>query len=140
MASAGDHESFGLLERLSHSLLTSLLPLCPGCGNRPPADIAVAKPADGSGSPALAQSEASFLGIQPQSQTHPKGQGQCGPEGVKKYPPGGLEPKSDPRYAITMAATVARRHGKWASPPCYCLSMTTCRDRCYLSPHFADMK
>lgn len=32
MASAGDHESFGVLERLSRSLLTSLLPSALGLG------------------------------------------------------------------------------------------------------------
>lgn len=140
MASAGDHESFWVLERLSRSLLTSLLALCPGSGHRRPADAGAAKPANGSGSLALSQSEASFLGIQLQSQTHPKGWGQRRPELGAGDGGRGLEPKSDPRYAITMAAAMTRHHAKRAPPPCYCLTMTTCRDRCFLSPRFADAR
>lgn len=52
-------------------LLTSLLPPCPGSGNRQPAHslmgFSLAKPADGGGSLALTQPEAIFLGTQPHS-------------------------------------------------------------------------
>ena len=121
-------------------LLTSLLPCALGLGagkllTQPYGFPPWQRPLTGVGTRLSPNQRPGFLSFSPTAPNPHKGTGAMQTSRKKPLFSGGLEPKSDPRYDIVIAATVATHHACVISSPG---QYTT--GKCCLSPHFTDVE